>query len=64
MKLKVTEQGVLIPKELLGDSQEVELIQQEGQLIITVNPLAKSYSKATEYVLKKNHELYQRLNLS
>lgn len=61
MKLKVTEQGVLIPKELLGDSQEVELTQQEGQLIITINPPTLSYQKATEYVLKKNHDLYQRL---
>ena len=32
MKLKVMEQGVLIPKELLGDSQKVELTQKEGQL--------------------------------
>lgn len=61
MKLKVTEQGVLIPKELLGDSQEVELTQQEGQLIITIKPPEISYEKATAYVLKKNHELYQRL---
>jgi virulence-associated protein VagC len=36
MKLKVTEQGVLIPKELLGDSQEVEITQQQEQLIITI----------------------------
>jgi virulence-associated protein VagC len=35
MKLKVTEKGVLIPKELLGNSQEVEIIQQENQIIIT-----------------------------
>jgi virulence-associated protein VagC len=34
MKLKVTEEGVLIPKELLGDSQEVEITQQEDQTII------------------------------
>ena len=61
MKLKVTEQGVLIPKELLGDSQEVELTQQEGKLIITIKPPALSYQQATEYVLKKNHDLYQRL---
>lgn len=60
MKLKVTNQGVLIPKELLGDSQEVELTQQEGKLIITINPTL-SYEKAVEYVLNKNHELYQRL---
>lgn len=35
MKLKVTEKGVLIPKELLGNSQEVEIIQQDDQIIIT-----------------------------
>ncbi len=36
MKLKVTEQGVLIPKELLGNSQEVEIIQEKEKLIITI----------------------------
>ncbi|HAC64574.1 MAG TPA: hypothetical protein DCF68_13810 [Cyanothece sp. UBA12306] len=35
MKLKVTEEGVLIPKELLGDSQEVEVIQEAEKIIIT-----------------------------
>lgn len=38
MKLKVTEQGVLIPKELLDNAQEVELIEQPGELIITIHP--------------------------
>lgn len=42
MKLKVTEQGVLIPKELLGESQEVELIRQEDQIIII--PVSKQTS--------------------
>jgi hypothetical protein len=36
MKLKVTQEGVLIPKELLGDSQEVEINQQQDQIIITI----------------------------
>ena len=36
MKLKVTEQGVLIPKELLGDSQEVEVIQEEEKLVMKI----------------------------
>ena len=36
MKLKVTEQGVLIPKELLGDSQEVEVIQEEEQIVMKI----------------------------
>ena len=35
MKLKVTEQGVLIPKELLGESQEVEINQEQEKIIIT-----------------------------
>ena len=35
MKLKVTEKGVLIPKKLLGESQEVEVIQEQGKIIIT-----------------------------
>lgn len=61
MKLKVKKEGVLIPKELLGDSQEVKLIQMEGQLIIMLKPSVISYQKATEYVLNKNHELYQLL---
>ncbi|MDJ0582710.1 hypothetical protein [Crocosphaera sp.] len=36
MKLKVTEKGVFIPKELLGDSQEVEVTQEDEKIIITV----------------------------
>jgi hypothetical protein len=48
MKLKVTEQGVIIPKELLGNCQEVELSQQEGQQFIIINfcqtaPATKHY---------------------
>ncbi len=35
MKLKVTEKGVLIPKKLLGESQEVEVIQEQGKIILT-----------------------------
>ncbi len=37
MKLKVTEKGVLIPKYLLGESQEVEVIQEQGKIIITAS---------------------------
>lgn len=36
MKLTATEQGLLIPKELLGENQEFEIIQEQGKLIITV----------------------------
>jgi virulence-associated protein VagC len=35
MKLTATEQGLLIPKELLGESQEFEIIQEHGKIIIT-----------------------------
>ncbi len=35
MKLKVTEKGVFIPKELLGDSQEVEVTKEDEKIIIT-----------------------------
>lgn len=34
MKLKVTAAGVLIPKELLGELEEVELTQEQGKIII------------------------------
>jgi hypothetical protein len=36
MKLKVTEAGVLIPKEFLGELEEVELIQEQGKITIAV----------------------------
>ncbi len=42
MKLKVTEQGVLIPKELLGDSQEVEVIQEAEKIIINTQKKTSS----------------------
>ncbi len=35
MKLKLTEAGIVIPKELLGNSQEVEITQPDNQIIIT-----------------------------
>jgi virulence-associated protein VagC len=35
MKLKVTEKGVLIPRELLGESQFVEVTQEQEKIIIT-----------------------------
>lgn len=34
MKLTATEQGLLIPKELLGENQEFEIIQENGKIII------------------------------
>jgi len=35
MKLTATEQGLLIPKELLGENEEFEIIQEQGKIIIT-----------------------------
>jgi hypothetical protein len=34
MKMQVGEQGLLIPKELLGDRQEVEIIEEQELIII------------------------------
>jgi hypothetical protein len=34
MKLTATEQGLLIPKELLGENQEFEIIQESEKIII------------------------------
>lgn len=35
MKLTATEQGLLIPKELLGEHQEFEIIQEQDKIIIS-----------------------------
>ncbi|MEB3342592.1 hypothetical protein [Okeania sp.] len=35
MKLTATEEGLLIPKELLGENQEFDIIQENGKIIIT-----------------------------
>jgi virulence-associated protein VagC len=37
MKAKVTEHGVLIPRDLLGDSQEVEIHREGTRVIISLN---------------------------
>lgn len=42
MKLQVTEQGVMIPKELLGEVTEVEILAEKG--IIVIVPQKESYS--------------------
>jgi hypothetical protein len=34
MKLTATEKGLLIPKELLGENQEFEIVQEDGKIII------------------------------
>ncbi|CAD0230491.1 hypothetical protein [Planktothrix agardhii] len=35
MRLIATEQGLLIPKEMLGKNQEFEIIQEQEKIIIT-----------------------------
>ena len=40
MKVKVTEQGVVIPKELLEGAEEVEICQENG--FILIKPTLKS----------------------
>ncbi|MBJ7297699.1 MAG: hypothetical protein JHC73_15600 [Dolichospermum sp.] len=35
MRLKATDQGLFIPKELLGEAQEFEIITDHEKLIIT-----------------------------
>ncbi len=35
MKLTATEEGLLIPKELLGENQEFEITQEPEKIIIT-----------------------------
>lgn len=35
MKLIATDRGLFIPKELLGETQEFEVIQEQEKLIIT-----------------------------
>ncbi len=35
MKLTATAQGLLIPREMLGENQEFEIIQEQEKLVIT-----------------------------
>jgi len=35
MKLTATEQGLLLPKEILGENQEFEIVQEQGKIIVT-----------------------------
>ena len=35
MRLTATEQGLLIPKEMLGKDQEFDIIQEQEKIIIT-----------------------------
>jgi len=66
MKLTATEQGLLIPKELLGENQEFEIIQEQGKIIITSIEKTSSIwdlgsNPAVECDVKDgaiNHDLY------
>ncbi|MEA5511490.1 hypothetical protein VB715_17090 [Crocosphaera sp. UHCC 0190] len=42
MRLQVTEQGLLIPKEILGETEEVEVTQEQEKIIITTIKKHKS----------------------
>lgn len=35
MKLSATDKGLLIPKEMLGENQEFEIVQEAEKIIIT-----------------------------
>ena len=58
MKLKVTQKGVLIPKRLLGESQEVELTQEQDKIIITIIKKSSSIgdldTESVEHDVKNN----------
>jgi hypothetical protein len=65
MKLKVTAAGVLIPKELLGELEEVELTQEQGKIILaTVQPSHSIWQLGANPVecdvddLAVNHDAY------
>ena len=38
MKVKVTENGVTVPRELLDDAEEVEIRKENGRVIVTPLP--------------------------
>jgi hypothetical protein len=68
MKMQVSEQGLLIPKELLGDSQEVEIIQEQETIIIktlkktpSIWDLGKNPVECdvTDGAINHDHYLYQ-----
>jgi virulence-associated protein VagC len=42
MKLPVSDRGLLIPKELLGKSDEVEVTVQDDRIIITLDKKSSS----------------------
>lgn len=38
MIAQVTEQGVLIPKELLGSAKQVQIWEEPGRLVVVLHP--------------------------
>jgi hypothetical protein len=65
MKLKVTAAGLLIPKDLLGELEEVELTQEQGKIILAmVKPIPSIWQLGTNSVecdvndLAANHDTY------
>lgn len=66
MKLKVTQEGLLIPKELLGELEEVEVTQESEKIIITKpqKPTPSIWQLGSHPVesdvndLGKNHDRY------
>ncbi len=38
MVAQVTEQGVLLPKGLLGNAQQVQIVQEPGRVVLILDP--------------------------
>jgi len=38
MRVKVTKRGLLIPKEMLGEAEEVEIRRKDHQIVISLLP--------------------------
>lgn len=65
MKLRVTEQGVLIPPELLGGADEVEVRRENGVVVVTpvsdedpILGLGKNPVKGGHRDAAENHDRY------
>jgi hypothetical protein len=38
MVAKVTNEGLLIPRELLGDAKEVQIVEEPGRIVVILEP--------------------------
>lgn len=38
MVAKVTNEGLLIPKELLGSAEEVQIVEEPGRIVVILEP--------------------------